>query len=274
MLPPTLTLTLNDTKPMRLRSTLPLLSRFWHARVRYFQHGHRLADDLRRRRIRPRLVFDVGANTGQSALAFTAAFPGATIHTFEPFRDTFSALRQNTAAHSHIHAHCLALGAEAGVASVRLQGSGSVNNSLVSAKENSESNGSAEHVKVDTIDAFCARQGIGTIDFLKVDTEGYDLEVLKGTSGLLQAQRVDLLQVEAGMNPLNHKHVPLTAFLSFLEPLGYMLFGIYDQTPEWDGDVRLRFSNPVFISTRYMESLGRFPIRSAGHDERARFRFR
>lgn len=44
-----------------------------------------------------------------------------------------------------------------------------------------------------------------------------------------------------------------------------MLFGIYDQTFEWNGSIRLRVSNPVVISTRYMESLGRAPVRSAGH---------
>lgn len=220
----------------------------------------------------PRLIFDVGANTGQSALAFLEMFPGATIHSFEPFRDTFAVLRQNTAAYPRIHAHCLALGSEAGVVSVELRGSGSVNNSLQPVKESSGADGSIETLKVDTLDGFCTRQGIGSIDFLKIDTEGHDLEVLKGASNLLKTHRVNLVQVEVGMNPLNRKHVSLRDFLAFLEPLGYMLFGIYDQTPEWDGNVRLRLSNPVFISTRYMESLGRFPIQSAGHQ--AGFRFK
>jgi FkbM family methyltransferase len=255
---------------MRLMASLPFLARLRNRRPETFQHGHRLADDFRRRQIAPSLIFDVGANVGQTALGFADAFPEAIIHAFEPFQETFSALEHNTRAKPTIRAHRLALGAAPGAVSAELKGS--VINSIIKSEAEDAGPGRQETVTVETIDRFCGREGISSIGFLKIDTEGYDLEVLKGAGNMLAAQRIDLLQVEAGMNACNRKHVPFADFLQFLEPHQYLLFGIYDQTPEWSGEARLRFSNPVFISTRMMEQLGRRRIRSSSHDEGFQFR--
>ena len=68
---------------------------------------------------------------------------------------------------------------------------------------------------------------------------------------MLNANNIGFIQVEAGMNPANKLHVPLQAFVDFLSPFGYVLFGIYEQHLEWTGENRLAFSNPVFISEKY-----------------------
>src|SRR5690606_3668734 len=54
-------------------------------------HGTSLSHDLRRLApgFRARMIFDVGANKGQTAVEFLSAFPGATIHSFEPVLRTF-----------------------------------------------------------------------------------------------------------------------------------------------------------------------------------------
>ncbi len=68
---------------------------------------------------------------------------------------------------------------------------------------------------------------------MKIDTEGYDLEVLRGAESLLTHQRVDLVQVEAGMNRDNHRHVTFILLTEYLERFNYRLFGIYNQSGEW-----------------------------------------
>jgi FkbM family methyltransferase len=238
---------------------LRFLSRHFRRRANVFYHGHSLEEDLKRRGIAPSLIFDVGANVGQTARRLVRAFPQAAIHSFEPFRDTYAKLNGNVSHEPRIKTHCLALGADPGKVVVELRGS--LINSLKPSDTGPTPDTPTETLTVDTVDAFCARHEIDTIDFLKIDTEGYDMEVLKGGLRLLEAQRVNLVQVEAGMNPDNHKHVPLQEFQSFLEPRGYQLLGLYDQTPEWSGELRLRFCNPVFICTGYMESVGRYPLR-------------
>jgi hypothetical protein len=86
---------------------------------------------------------------------------------------------------------------------------------------------------------------------MKIDTEGYDLHVLRGARGMLADQKIDLVQVEAGISPENVRHVRLEAMKSYLEERDYFLFGFYDQVPEWPtGRPHLRRANAVFISRR------------------------
>lgn len=99
-------------------------------------------------------------------------------------------------------------------------------------------------VEVDTGDHFCATHGIEVIHFLKIDAEGYDLKVCKGFARMLETQAIGLVQVEAGLNPQNQRHVPLQAFREYLEPLGYNLFRIYDQA----GQPIVSRCNAMFIS--------------------------
>ena len=123
-----------------------------------------------------------------------------------------------------------------------------VNYVIRSAEGGQSSAADAVDVDIETIDSFSRARGIEEIDYLKIDTEGYDLEVLRGTEQMLNSRRVGFVQVEAGMNPLNRKHVPLAEFVAYLEPKGYLPFGVYEQHLEWSGEPRLRLCNAVFVS--------------------------
>jgi len=213
-------------------------------RVRDLPWGLDFRSDSARRapQVSFRTIFDVGANVGQSTLRFTRWFPGATVWAFEPFAEAFAQLQEATAA-VDARCHKLALGARMETVTVALSPL-SVNNSLRNATD--DPNG--EVVEVGTLDAFAADQEIGRIDLLKIDTEGWDLDVLRGADRLLRAGEIAFVQVEAGMNPYNSKHVPLAELQEHLESRGYTIFGLYGQTPEWSGEARLRFVDAVFCS--------------------------
>jgi FkbM family methyltransferase len=66
--------------------------------------------------------------------------------------------------------------------------------SLVGAHSNNQAK--PTQVKVTTIDEEVAKRQLGFIDFLKVDTEGYDLHVLRGASALLKNHQVGIVQFE------------------------------------------------------------------------------
>ena len=51
-------------------------------------------------------------------------------------------------------------------------------------------------VSVITLDDYCSELGIERVDLLKSDTQGYDLEVLKGAEALLRSGRVGLVYTE------------------------------------------------------------------------------
>jgi hypothetical protein len=57
-------------------------------------------------------------------------------------------------------------------------------------------------VPTTTLDDFADRNGIGAIDFLKIDVEGFELEVLKGAAKLLSSHGIKGLLFEANKSVL------------------------------------------------------------------------
>jgi FkbM family methyltransferase len=172
------------------------------------------------------------------------------LHCFEPAGESFEALQARFAASPRVNCYQLALGDREceGTLFVR---SGSVNNSLRNYEGNSkgETLVGVEQVAVQTLDKFCASLDIRHIDFLKVDTEGADMEVLVGADNLLARAAVGVVQVEVGLDPDNVKHVSFESCKSKLEDFGYRLFGIYEQVREFPSHRwHLRRCNAVFIS--------------------------
>jgi len=106
-----------------------------------------------------------------------------------------------------------------------------------------------ESVDLTTLDDYCDVNGVERINYLKIDTEGHDLEVLKGSVNMISERRIDLIEVEAGMNPSNLLHVPFETLKDYLESCSYVVFGIYEQA--WEtrtGEAHLRRINAVFVS--------------------------
>jgi hypothetical protein len=149
----------------------------------------------------PRLIFDVGANVGQSAELFLEAFPEARVQCFEPAESTFATLSERFGTDPRVSLNRLAL-----------------------------DDRDHEVRFLTRADAFCAAQRIEEIDIVKIDTEGNDLKVLVGFAERLQARRIAYLQVECTTSPDNRFHVQLDRFLHFLNPFGYRLFGLYEFT--------------------------------------------
>jgi FkbM family methyltransferase len=58
--------------------------------------------------------------------------------------------------------------------------------------------GLAFEVKLETGDDYCQRHGIERVNYLKIDVEGAEFEVMKGFSRLLRQGNVDLVQFEYG----------------------------------------------------------------------------
>jgi FkbM family methyltransferase len=202
----------------------------------------------------PAVIFDVGANVGQSAVAFAEAFPEAAIYTFEPVASVYRTLEANVADRPLVRAFNVALGRRSGSAYVskrRVSPSNRVVESPSLLKR-----GKVEIVAMTAGDAFCVEHGVEHVDFLKIDTEGHDLDVLVGFQRMLADERVDVLETEVGMNPENRRHVPFEAVKAHLEPLGYRLFHIHDLAMDmpFSGRVVLRRANAMFVSNAFVEA--------------------
>jgi FkbM family methyltransferase len=206
--------------------------------------------------IKVEIIFDVGANVGQSALQYVKVFPDAQMYCFEPVLATFDLLQQNLRGRGKINSFRLALSEATGSGTMLLDGH-SDQFSLHIDKTGDEVivEAKTEHVPIESIDNFCSQHDIIRINYLKIDTEGNDLNVLKGGARMLAQHNIDIIEVEAGMSRRNSLHVPFDALTSFLADKAYFLFGIYEQVGEWPTkEPNLRRTNPVFISGRVIKA--------------------
>lgn len=190
-----------------------------------------------------RTVLDVGANVGQSALAYARAFPDARILCFEPVATAHAELVRATARESRIRCFDLALGESEGETRIHVGA-----DSRISSIPNRRPGDRPLEVRMSTLAAFCAAHDIARIDLLKVDTEGFDLAVLRGAEALLSSGAVRFIQVEAGPARRSGYFVAFDEFTEYLRGFGYELYGVYGQTPHWTGRKSLLCFDLVFIS--------------------------
>lgn len=170
---------------VRIRfSIVKLVERMTGTRIyRVLPRGLDVFHDVRRGlpRFRAATVFDVGANVGQSALLYRQRFPESHIYCFEPVAGTFQQLRENVGALERIRYFQLALGSSSGHGTMKADPD-SVFSSLVTGADEParDQHGTVEDVEITTLDEFCGATDVPEINFLRIDAEGADLEVLKG----------------------------------------------------------------------------------------------
>jgi FkbM family methyltransferase len=150
------------------------------------------------------VVFDVGAHIGCWSLAALDGRQGVALHCFEPAPAALADLGRTAAAHfPAARINGLALGgyADAGRRFHVYRDSPSWSGFFRRRGEEAKGSvGAPEAVAVpcDTLDAYCARENVRHIDYLKIDAEGAEAEILAGASGLFAAGAVDALQFEYG----------------------------------------------------------------------------
>lgn len=165
------------------------------------------------------VVFDVGANVGNWTLDALAINPALQIHCFEPVASTYETLRVNVP--TTVRCNKLALGAQVGTRVFHVYGNGSVHNSFYQHRQFRTS--TVNNLSIDTVPNYCERENIAHIDFLKIDVEGAELEVLMGAQPLLAEREIDLIQLEYGSKWIDAR-VFLKDLYEFLEPYGYYIW--------------------------------------------------
>lgn len=209
---------------------------------RHFPQGIYPARDIKRffPGLKIETIFDIGANVGQSAVQYAITYRTARIDSFEPLHKPFEELQRRTARNSRIHCHNLALGSTSGTAKM---------DPMDYTYMSRISDDGEETVSVTTAVDFTRDNHIDRVNIFKVDTEGFDLEVLRGAEQLINERRLDLIQVEAGMNPENEHHVYFEKLTGYLHAHEYRLIGIYHLHNEWPTQSpKLRRSDLLFAS--------------------------
>ena len=115
----------------------------------------------------------------------------------------------------------------------------------------------SENATIDTIDHFCEVNKISDIDHLKIDTEGHEIQVLTGGNRMLRSERISVIEAEVAADPDTNYHTSFFSLFDFLCPLGYRLFGVYDQCEnDLSRGPRLRRFDASFISGQLINHHG------------------
>ncbi|SMH41396.1 FkbM family methyltransferase [Azospirillum agricola] len=144
------------------------------------------------------VIFDVGANSGIYSKTLLEFCPSASIFAFEPHPINFKNLTDN--GDPRIRAFNIGAGAVDEVAEFYdyQNEDGSEHASLYKGViEDIHQRPSVCHrVPIRRLDGVAAELGVSRIHFLKIDTEGHELEVLRGAEGLIRSNAVDIIQFE------------------------------------------------------------------------------
>jgi FkbM family methyltransferase len=155
------------------------------------------------------IVFDVGANTG--VYAVQQARRGAHVYAFEPNPACYRRLQKAVRAHDlegRVMTVNRALGATAGSAELLLPAGLTILGSL-RPEWAPGGDGIRVRVEVETVDQVVSTLGINRIDLLKVDVEGFELDVLQGARETLAI--IDRLVIEYHSLDLGRRVVELLA---------------------------------------------------------------
>jgi FkbM family methyltransferase len=154
--------------------------------------------------LKPDLVLDVGANVGQFASELRLAGYAGPIISFEPLSDAFTSLRDRSASDPHWSALQWALGAQTETGSINVSAN-SMSSSLLPMSEGHEHAAPdstyvrTEQIQVRRMDEIPELDGYQRM-FCKIDTQGFEREVLNGIGDLWP--RIVAVQLETSHVPL------------------------------------------------------------------------
>jgi len=174
------------------------------------------------------IIFDVGSNIGQTIHKFKDFFDKSIIYAFEPSITTFNQLKTNIIGRfEKVNIFNFAIGSEVGE-SMFYENSNSAMSSFLHLGEFGWGEIIKQYsVKVDTVDNFCEVHGIKNIDCLKIDAQGFELEIFKGSEKMMDNNAIGLIYFEVTFSEIYQNLPTFGDLCNFLESRNFKLVSIY-----------------------------------------------
>lgn len=178
-------------------------------------------------------VFDIGANIGTWTLLAKAIFPDASVHAFEPLKVHTDKFTQITQGLDKISLHTFCLGSE-NMDSILNVSSFSDSSSLLDAtplelEEFGIKKSGEEQVNVKRIDGLIEDGSIPAADIVKLDVQGYELEVLKGFGKYIND--VSYIIAEVSFREYYHNQPLFLEIANFLKQYNFDVYALGHGTP-------------------------------------------
>ena len=186
------------------------------------------------------IIFDIGANNGQSINRFQKLFSNYEIHSFEPIKHEFEILKKKYGNKKNIFLNNVAVGDEEGLRKFNItenSQNSSFNNINPGTKwleKRSKQFNVAEDkfvkkiedVKIVTLDNYCKENKIDEIDILKIDTQGYEDKVLHGSKDLMKKNKIKAIIAEIILDDVYDKCFSFSELEKYLIPNHFRIVGI------------------------------------------------
>jgi FkbM family methyltransferase len=205
-------------------------------RIESDRPGRDLILDVKRLATSMKVVFDVGANVGDNTLLYGNEFPTAQIFACEPSAQPRNRLLRRVVELENVRVLPIALGERDETTTINTHVGSDQNSLLVVDSQASRHVGAdffqplaAETIEIKRLDRVVADFGVGEIDFLKIDTQGFELNVLRGAEGLLSEKRIKLILLEVNFVPLYEGQPAFGELIGFLDSYGYRFIALYNQ---------------------------------------------
>lgn len=179
------------------------------------------------------VCFDVGANQGQTISLLQRAFKQPRIYAFEPAAEIYQALEAKPRP-SRVQLYNYALGHDCSQKEFINYEDSPLSSFRVLEKttENQFRDVKIKNkqvVDIKTIDWFVAENQIDKIDLLKIDTQGFDLQVLKGGGECFQQGRIKNVFVELNFVKMYENQDRADQISSFLTSHRFRLVDYYEK---------------------------------------------
>lgn len=205
------------------------------------------------------IILDVGAFNGKSIRRFRHIFPSCSVHSFEPSSGNFNKLSDSYGDAPNTYINHAAVGSAKSKLKLNYNKKPDTS-SLLSidtdhgwtqrrAKEMGVAADDfqvmAEEVDVLALDGYIAQKNIEQVDLLKIDTQGYELEVLKGAArsikdnlfhfieieiilhGIYQGTDKNISDIEALLVPYGYKLIATSSHLNITEDNSLVFDAVY-----------------------------------------------
>ena len=191
------------------------------------------------------VILDVGANTGQSLREFKETWPNSVVHCFEPQEECLVELEKSASVFTNVFVNNFAVGSKnteeefythnihtglSGFNKVNLESVDSIDRSKIISEDGQDFKkyknnlNHSRRVLIKRLDEYVTNESLTKIDLLKIDTQGFEPEVLSGLGE--QLSDVSVVLTELMFYDYYERSLSFSDIEKFLLPSGFKLFNI------------------------------------------------
>ncbi len=180
------------------------------------------------------IIFDIGANIGHMSLTYAKLFINSNIYSFEPTDYAYEKFIKNLELNQNIAKQIFPIKAflsdkTEDISNIKAYSSWKIaknsDNQIEIHKLHKGTSKTSSNTPSYKLDDFVEKNSISKIDFIKIDTDGHEIEVFKGAYNTIKKFKPYIV-FEAGLYVLYEKNLDFNVYFEFLKDFKYTLINI------------------------------------------------